>query len=60
MLQTRGSVYNPGWQYDANALEFAHYKEIFRRGKQKTCTGTYKVMERSYVIVLVRYFLLQC
>ncbi|XP_059163218.1 hillarin-like [Physella acuta] len=45
--QTRGSVYNPGWQYDANAMEFAHYKEIYRRGRQKTTTGTYRDFEES-------------
>ncbi|XP_071093705.1 hillarin-like isoform X1 [Haliotis cracherodii] len=47
--QTRGSVYNPGWQYDANALEFAHYREIFLRGKQKTSTGTYSDYEKCGV-----------
>ncbi|CAG5120584.1 unnamed protein product, partial [Candidula unifasciata] len=44
---TRGSLYKPGWQYDANAMEFAHYKEIYRRGKQKTTTGTYRDFEQS-------------
>ncbi|KAI8782867.1 hillarin [Biomphalaria glabrata] len=47
MIHTRGSLYNPGWQYDANAMEFAHFKEIYRRGKQKTTTGTYRDFEES-------------
>ncbi|GFR75041.1 kyphoscoliosis peptidase [Elysia marginata] len=40
---TRGSSTTPGWQYDANALEFAHHREIYRRGKHKTSTGTYRL-----------------
>ncbi|KAK3790845.1 hypothetical protein RRG08_038335 [Elysia crispata] len=46
-LTARGSLNPPGWQYDANALEFAHHREIYRRGKHKTSTGTYRDFEQS-------------
>ncbi|KAL3856219.1 hypothetical protein ACJMK2_010996 [Sinanodonta woodiana] len=45
--QIRGSVYNPGWQYDANALEFAHQRGLSNQKKQRTSFGTYKDFEES-------------
>ncbi|XP_048767751.2 hillarin-like [Ostrea edulis] len=43
--QIRGSTFNPGWQYDANALEFSHQRELNYQRKQRTSFGTYQDFE---------------
>ncbi|KAJ8312555.1 hypothetical protein KUTeg_009928, partial [Tegillarca granosa] len=58
-FQIRGSVYNPGWQYDSKALEFAHHKEIFE-GKKKTSLGTYQVCVISLVCVMSLVCFMSC
>lgn len=47
VFQIRGSVYNPGWQYDSNAMEFAHAREISERDNQKKSFGTYEVRKQA-------------
>ncbi|XP_014779999.1 hillarin isoform X1 [Octopus bimaculoides] len=44
--QIRGSIYNPGWEYDANALEFCHHRDL---NVQSRPFATYKDFERSGV-----------
>ncbi|OWF35614.1 hillarin-like isoform X1 [Mizuhopecten yessoensis] len=44
--QIRGSLYNPGWQYDAKAIEFNHHRDLWGKlEKKKTSLGTYKDFE---------------
>ncbi|XP_022337039.2 hillarin-like [Crassostrea virginica] len=43
--QIRGGAFNPGWQYDANALEFSHQRELNHQRKQRTSFGTYQDFE---------------
>lgn len=55
LLQIRGGAFNPGWQYDANALEFSHQRELNHQRKQRTSFGTYQVcslcLQRNYKIL---------
>lgn len=47
--EIRGSKYNPGWQYDSNAMEFAHQRELAQRNRKRTSLGTYKDYESTGV-----------
>lgn len=55
LSQIRGGAFNPGWQYDANALEFSHQRELNHQRKQRTSFGTYQVcslcLQRNYKIL---------
>lgn len=57
LFQIRGGAFNPGWQYDANALEFSHQRELNHQRKQRTSFGTYQVF--PFVSIVITWPIIQ-